>query len=73
MTRHFGDTHEQQGDLEHLDDILKIVRETGALDLARASAMAEANRAIEAARQLPCNAYQEGRVQLAAALQERRS
>ena len=63
----------ENGDVEHLDDILKIVRATGALDVARASAMAEANRAIEAARQLPDNPFRSAMVQLAAALQDRRS
>ena len=63
----------ENGELEHLDRILAIVRETGALEAARASAMTEAQRAIDAARQLPANEYRAGMLQLAAALQERRS
>lgn len=63
----------EQGSTDHLDDILAIVRATGALDAARASAMAEAQRAIDAAQALPDNEYRASLLQLAAALQERRS
>lgn len=63
----------ENGELEHLEQILCIVRETGALEAARASALAEAQRAIDAAQTLPENAYREGMLQLAAALQDRRS
>lgn len=63
----------EHGDSEHLDEILGIIRQTGALDMARQSAMAEAQRAIDAARQLPANQYREALLQLAAGLQERRS
>lgn len=63
----------EHGDIEHLDEILEIIRQTGALDMARQSAMAEAQRAIDAARQLPANQYREALLQLAAGLQERRS
>ncbi|MCU0925384.1 MAG: polyprenyl synthetase family protein [Hydrogenophaga sp.] len=63
----------ENGDLRQLEDILMIVRETGALEMARQSALVEAQRAIEAARQLPVNRYSEALLQLAAGLQERRS
>ena len=63
----------ENGDLSQLDDILIIVRQTGALDMARKSALAEAQRAIDAARLLPVNSYSEALLQLAAGLQERRS
>lgn len=63
----------EHGDVANLDEILSIVRQTGALDTARQSAMAEAQRAIDAARQLPANPYREALLQLAAGLQERRS
>lgn len=63
----------EKGDVEHLDAILEIVRATGALEAARTSASAEAQRAIEAALRLPDNPYRTGMLQLAAALQERRS
>ncbi len=63
----------EQGDVSHLDAIRDIILHTGALEAARASAHAEANRAIEAAGQLPTNAYSEALLQLAAGLLERRS
>ena len=63
----------EHGDVAHLGDILGIVRETGALKMARQSAMAEAQRAINAAQRLPDNRYREALLQLAAGLQERRS
>lgn len=61
------------GDSEHLEAILSIIRQTGALEAARESAFQEAQRAIQAASQLPDNRYRNGMLQLAASLQERRS
>lgn len=63
----------EQGDAAHLDDILTIILETGALDQARASAMAEAERAADAAQRLPVNAYSAALLQLASGLMGRRS
>ncbi|MCW5654645.1 polyprenyl synthetase family protein [Hydrogenophaga sp.] len=63
----------EQGDVAHLEDIRDVILRTGALDAARASAHAEAKRAIEAAEQLPVNAYSKALLQLAAGLLERRS
>jgi octaprenyl-diphosphate synthase len=63
----------EHGDVSHLDDIQTIIRQTGALDMARESARIEAQRAIDAAKQLPANRYTEALLQLAAGLQERRS
>jgi octaprenyl-diphosphate synthase len=63
----------EQGDLTHLPEILHIVVESGALGAARASAMAEAQRAVEAARALPVNTHSVALLQLAAGLLERRS
>lgn len=63
----------EQGDLTHLDEIFAIIVKTGALETARASAMAEAQRAIDAARQLPENEYRAALLQLASGLLERRS
>lgn len=63
----------QNGELKHLDSILSVVRTTGALQAARQGAMAEVERAIAAAASLPANRYQAGMLQLAAALQHRRS
>ncbi len=63
----------EEGDVNHLEAILTIIRTTGALDMARAIAWTEAQRAVEAAQQLPANPYREALLQLAAGLQERRS
>jgi octaprenyl-diphosphate synthase len=63
----------EEGDVNHLEAILTIIRTTGALDMARAIAWTEAQRALEAAQQLPANPYREALLQLAAGLQERRS
>jgi octaprenyl-diphosphate synthase len=58
------------GELEH---IIAIVKHTGALDVTRDAAAAEARRAMEAARELPDNAYTQGLLQLAAQLLQRRN
>ncbi|WP_372658950.1 polyprenyl synthetase family protein [Hydrogenophaga sp.] len=63
----------EQGDLAHLDEILSIIRQTGALDTARTYAMAEAQRAMDAAQRLPVNEFSAALLQLAAGLLERRS
>lgn len=63
----------ESGNTEQLDAIVQIVRQSGGLVDARASATAEAERAIEAARALPANPHTEALVQLAAVLLERRS
>lgn len=63
----------EQGDLTDLQNILSIVAETGALESARSSAMAEAQKAIQAAHDLPPNPYSSALLQLATGLLERRS
>lgn len=63
----------EQGALTHLPDILDIIARTGALDAARASAVAEAQRAVDAARGLPENAYSNALLELASQLLVRRS
>ena len=63
----------EQGSTEQLAEIVNIVRQTGALDVTRAAAFAEAHRAMAAARRLPTNAYSEGLLELAAQLLERRN
>src|SRR5512145_2548493 len=63
----------EEGDVAHLDDIRSIILDTGALKEARASADAEAQRAIDAAKQLPDNAYSAALLQLASDLLGRRS
>jgi len=56
-----------------LDRIIAIVRETGSLEVAHQAAAAEAQRAVEAAAQLPRNEHSEALVQLAASLLQRRN
>lgn len=63
----------EAGNTDQLDTIVRIVRQSGGLVDARASAMVEAQRAIDAAHALPTNEASEALVQLAAALLERRS
>ena len=63
----------ENGGAGELGRIVAIVRETGALEVTREAAAAEAARAMEAARQLPVNTYTEGLLQLAAQLLSRRA
>jgi octaprenyl-diphosphate synthase len=69
LIRHAVET----GGVTELDQIIAIVRDTGALEVTRDAAAAEARRAVEAARKLPGNPYTEGLLQLAAQLLERRN
>ena len=61
------------GGAGELERIIAIVRETGALEVAREAAAAEARRAMQAAGLLPANAYTRGLLQLAAQLLQRRN
>ena len=63
----------ETGGASELEAIVAIVRGTGALEVTREAAAAEAARAIEAARQLPRNAYSGGLLELAAQLLSRRA
>ena len=63
----------EQGSVDGLDAIVDIVRETGALEVARRAAAAEARRPIDCLALLPGNAYREGLLQLASSLLERRN
>ncbi|MFZ4288485.1 polyprenyl synthetase family protein [Variovorax sp. HJSM1_2] len=63
----------EHGEVERIQEIVDIVRSTGALDATRAAAAAEAERAIEATKALPSNAFSNGLLQLAASLLERRA
>jgi octaprenyl-diphosphate synthase len=63
----------ESGAVEELQDIIAIVRKTGALDATRQAAAAEAERAIAAAQCLPANSYTDGLLQLAAQLLQRRT
>jgi octaprenyl-diphosphate synthase len=56
-----------------LQDVIGIVRRTGALEIARAAASREAERAIAAARGLPVNPHSASLVQLATQLLARQS
>lgn len=78
--RRAGDT--ERGLLRHaiehgatgeLDEVIRIVQETGALEVARDAASAEAKRAMSAAAQLPTNEHAQALVQLAASLLQRRN
>jgi len=62
----------ETGAVTELPAIVAIVRQTGALEATLDAASSEAERAIEAARQLPSNLYAEGLIQLASQLLERR-
>ncbi|WP_296509307.1 polyprenyl synthetase family protein [Rhodoferax sp.] len=61
----------ETGDLSMLEAVVAIVNKTGALEVAMASARGEAERAIQAAKQLPANDYSACLVNLATQLLER--
>ena len=63
----------EAGDGEQLEQVVAIVRETGALEATRAAAASEAQRAIDALASLPSNSHSNGLLQLAAQLLERRA
>jgi octaprenyl-diphosphate synthase len=63
----------ENGAVDNLDEIVAIVRQTGALDITRQAAASEARRAIAATEHLPSNSHTEALLQLAAQLLQRRS
>jgi octaprenyl-diphosphate synthase len=63
----------ETGSVERLADIVTIVRETGALEATRNAAASEAQRAIDAAMQLPDNTHRQAMVMLASQLLNRRT
>lgn len=63
----------ETGALDELDQVVGIVRSTGALEVAHEAAAAEAKRAMSAAEQLPANEHARALVQLAASLLARRN
>jgi octaprenyl-diphosphate synthase len=63
----------ETGSVDRLSEIVAIVRETGALEATRHAAAAEAQRAIDAAMQLPDNAHRQAMVVLASQLLNRRT
>lgn len=62
----------ENGDVSMLADVVRIVRTTGALDVARMAAMREAQRAIEVAKQLPSSPHTDCLIELSAQLLERK-
>ncbi len=63
----------ETGGAAQLDRIIAIVKGTGALEVTRAAAAAEAQRAVDAAGRLSGNPYAKGMLELAAQLLGRRS
>jgi octaprenyl-diphosphate synthase len=63
----------ETGSVERLTEIVAIVRDSGALEATRIAAAAEAQRAIDAALQLPENAHRQAMVVLATDLLRRRT
>ena len=63
----------ENGSVDQLHQIADIVRSTGALQGTRDAAAAEAQRAIDAALQLPDNIYRQAMVALASQLLQRRT
>ena len=63
----------ENGEMEGLNEIIQIVRRTGALEATRILASAEAERAISALNHLPKGPYQEALHELAAQLLSRRN
>jgi len=62
----------ENGSVDELSAIVRIVRATGALDVARQAAASEAQRAIECLAKLPRNEFSAGLLQLPSSLLERR-
>jgi octaprenyl-diphosphate synthase len=61
----------ENGDVAKLEDVVRIVQGTGALDVAKAAAAAEGRRAVNAARRLPQGPHSNCLVQLASQLLDR--
>ena len=63
----------EEGSTDRLDDVVTLVRMTGARQPAGIAANSEARRAMAAAEQLPPGAHSTSLLQLAAQLLERRA
>ena len=63
----------ENGTVSKLDEVIAIVRQTGALDVSRLAATREAERAVAAARHLPAGLHTDSLIQLASQLLERQS
>jgi octaprenyl-diphosphate synthase len=61
----------ENGEVDKLDEVVRIVKRTGALDVARAAARVEAQRAIAAANRLPAGLHSTCLIQLASQLLDR--
>ena len=61
----------ENGDVDKLDEVVRIVKSTGALDVAREAARGEAQRAIAAAKRLPEGSHSTCLIQLASKLLDR--
>ena len=61
----------ETGDVAMLDQVITIVKQTGALGVARSAAQQEAQRAIDSAMRLPAGPHQACLIQLASQLLER--
>lgn len=62
----------EHGELDKLEAVIDIVKQTGALDFSRDAARAEAQRAIAAAKSLPGGDYTDCLIELASSLLDRR-
>ena len=63
----------ETGNLAMIDQVVDIVKTTGALDIARKAAAREAEQAVSLASRLPCSPYADCLRQLADQLLERQS
>ena len=63
----------EAGDSDRLQEVIQIVHRTGALDVARQAAGAEAARAVTAARQLPPGPHADCLIELATTLLQRQT
>lgn len=60
-----------EGGADRLDDVLRIVRATGAIEATREAARAESQRAIQALEALPLSSYREALLQFVVRLTDR--
>jgi octaprenyl-diphosphate synthase len=58
----------EKGDTTMLDEVARIVKKTGALEVTRKAALAEASRAVSAAKRLPKTPYSDCLIELATGL-----
>jgi octaprenyl-diphosphate synthase len=63
----------ENGTVSQLEEVIGIVRRTGALEVSRQAAGREAARAMQAAHNLPAGPYADSLIQLAAQLLDRQS